>query len=423
MPSFVLSLALLLLVLLTLMAVSNRELIALTFLGFSTVALPLSIWIGGAIALGFLLGLWILLLFRFGTVGLGSGDPSRDKRRANYGPEDFAVVDERFVEGQDSYDDGRYSDNRYDDVYGQGQYQSEGTISQGSYQAYSAERDYPADEQPTRYGRDDYGRDDYRSAEGYETERYGRGADGYGTEQQSYGDDSVKDEPQDRFSAASGYDSANAASSEDQTQSRPRQVDASQPADQPTTNQPTTRPTTFQSSSAADPTIPADWDDQYREDWTQEELLAAPLLRNEGPAPKLKRWLSQPGEGRPKLNLGGFGLGGATESSRGDRRSDEPGQVEPGRSPDPLGEVADWRGAAQGDRYDDPASNQGSQTRDGIYDADYRVVRQPENISKPEPPPVAKPQPRRETSVDSTAKEVKGDRSQSEWDIESDLDW
>ncbi|NJN29381.1 MAG: DUF1049 domain-containing protein, partial [Synechococcales cyanobacterium RM1_1_8] len=59
MPSPLLSLALLLLILLTLLAISNRELVALAFLGMGTVALPLSVWIGGAIALGFLLGLWI----------------------------------------------------------------------------------------------------------------------------------------------------------------------------------------------------------------------------------------------------------------------------------------------------------------------------------------------------------------------------
>ncbi len=408
MPSFVLSLALLLLVLLTLLAVSNRELIALTFLGFSTVALPLSIWILGAIALGFLLGLWILLLFRLGATGLGSGSgaPAWGRQRANYGPEDFAVVDERFAEGGDRDDDGRYRDNRYDDVYGQGQYQPDVTASQSSNRGYATDR-YPADSPSNRYGNDGYGESD-----GYGTDRYGRGeSDYYGTEQQSYGD------PQDRFSAASGYESsANGAVSSD-AQNR---------------NQPPEPPqTTLQSSSSTmDPTVPADWDDQYREDWTQEELVAEPILRNEGTAPKLKRWLSQPGEGRPKLNLGGFGLGGATESGKGEPSLGQ--SADSGRSPAEPGEVTDWQGARSGDRNDDGSSAYGneSQGRGEVYDADYRVVRQPEG--RAESSPRSEPSPQREAPTDKAAQESKRDSSESspsnrpkksEWDIESDLDW
>lgn len=413
MPSFVLSLALLLLVLLTLLAVSNRELIALTFLGFSTVALPLSIWIGGAIALGFLLGLWILLLFRFGTAGLGSGSPAPGRRRANYGPEDFAVVDdERFAEGADRYDDGRYSENRYDDVYGQGQ--SGVTASQEGYQGYATNRDYPAEAQSSRDGRGDYG-----SAEGDEAESYSRTVDDYGAAQQSYSEPA--DEPQDRFSAASGYESGNAASRaehEKTTDSRPR-TDASK--------------TTLQDPrSAVEPSIPADWDDQYREDWTQEELFAEPILRDEGAAPKLKRLFRQSSEGRPKLNLGGFGLGGAAEAGADNRSGGQQGEGEAGQSSSASGEVADWQGAIPGDRYDSSAYNSGEKVRGEVYDADYRVVRQPEDIAEPSLRSAAAPQPWREAPEKPTEKESQGgdassgagrDRPQSEWDIESDLDW
>ncbi len=414
MPSFVLSLALLLLVALMLLAVSNRELIALTFLGFSTAALPLSIWIVGAIALGFLLGLWILLLFRFGTTGLGSGSgaPAWGRRRANYGPEDFAVVDERFGEGGDRYDDARYRDNRYDDVYGQEQYQSGVTASQAGNQSYSTDR-YPAEEQSNRYGSDSYGESD-----SYGTDRYGRGeSDYYGTEQQSYGDRSESDfEPQDQFSAASGYGSDKATSSRDDGQSRNRPVE-------------TPKTTLQQPSSAIDPTIPADWDDQYREDWTQEELVAEPVLRNEGTAPKLKRWFSQPVEGRPKLNLGGFGSGDAGDSGsdgRGGGQSDEAG-----RSPDSSGESANWQGANSGDRYGGSAYEP-DQSRGDVYDADYRVVRQPEGSAEPGTRSAPESSPRLETqAADQPAKETRGgssgssrsDRPKSEWDIESDLDW
>lgn len=99
MPSLILSLAATLLLLLALLAISNRGLVALTFLGFLTVALPLALWIAGAIALGFLLGLWLLGLFHLAQRRpLPSPKGRRGAYQAkDYGPEDFAVVNEDYV--------------------------------------------------------------------------------------------------------------------------------------------------------------------------------------------------------------------------------------------------------------------------------------------------------------------------------------
>lgn len=431
MPSFVLSFALLLLVLLTLLAVSNRELIALTFLGVSTVALPLSVWILGAIAVGFILGLWILLLFRFGTVGVGSGNPFRDKRRANYGPEDFAVVNDRFADSQAApvYRDGRYEDNRYDDIYGRGQHEDRSEANLGDTDRYGQDYEPAADRYDTGGG---YGTG-YDT--GYDNTGYNSGRDE--AAERSYAADSYerdRAEPQDRFSASAGYDRTGVSGGA-----------ASSPADATGKDDPSPAAQSTQ-SAAADPAMPQDWDDQYREDWTEEELSAQPepVLRNQNPAPKLKRWLNPNGEERPRLNLGGFGLG-ETKASR-DPEAEQPDAVEAKAgsdySQDYRGDESDWqaargygdgpggdRGGYESNRYDSaPDAN----SRE-VYDADYRVVRKPEEepgIANPEPadrsrqsvsrpmgepntpPPESKPEPKR------------GERGgKDDWDIDSDLGW
>ena len=429
MPSFVLSSALLLLVLLTLLAVSNRELIALTFLGVSTVALPLSIWILGAIAVGFLLGVWILLLFRFGTVGAGSGSPFRDKRRANYGPEDFAVVDDRFAESQAApvYRDGNYGDNRYDDIYGQGQYEERSGASSGASQrdtgGYASEQDY--ERQPVDgYGSDGYGADDYET--GYDQGRYAS----------SYESDSV--EPQDRFSASAGYD--NRTGSSGGSASSPSGTDGNkEPVSSPHAESSTNAP-------ATDPAMPQDWDDQYREDWTQEELLPQPVLREQTAAPKLKRWLNPNGEERPLLNLGGFGLGGSKPEQGVDTRAQSAPVDADARRDDSLdyrADESDWQAAGgydktpSGDRrrYEpnpyDSIPEAGSRE---VYDADYRVIRKPEgesaaaNPAPPEPEtsrnpdsrPIREPEAQPESKMEPKQRDGSG---KDDWDIDSDLGW
>jgi len=430
MPSFVLSLTLLLLVVLALLAVSNRELIALTFLGVSTIALPLSVWIVGAIAAGFLLGLWILLLFRFGTVGAirgsDSGAPFRSQRRTNYGPEDFAVVDERFAEGEqheavagkgygdrqydDARDGSRYNDNRYDDIYNRGQYPED---SRG--QDYSQERGYADDRgyaqrqndsgqrsyDPASYDSASYG-SDYDSGRYSSQDRDEATRDGENREsaQEEYGD---RPSPQDEFSAASGYGGTGNWQGQAQAQPGLNQ-------DIVTQNNPVSPKTILQLPSQEDPTVPADWDDPYREDWTEAELIAEPVLRNETTEPKLKRWFSN-----------------RTERSGNEQELSEPVPSEAERSQPETNRPVKPNPVKPNPVTPNPVAP------NDVYDADYRVVQQPSSPPTSEPPrPTAPPQ--QPASQPSSSQDnaqgnaqnkpsSRSDRASSEWDIESDLDW
>lgn len=114
--------------------ISNTTPIALTFLGMQTLALPLAVWIAGALLAGVATGLWFLILFRLAE--RRGARREREQRRAEFGPDDFAVVNDglearEYASSKDyeakgyaaSYRDGAdrerqapaYGDDRYDD--------------------------------------------------------------------------------------------------------------------------------------------------------------------------------------------------------------------------------------------------------------------------------------------------------------------
>lgn len=115
MRSFVTFLLLALLGAIAAFLISNTTPIALTFLGITSMALPLAVWMGGAILAGVATGLWFSILFRLAE-RRGARLESKRQKAASFGPDDFAMVDD----GYDARDFASASD------YGEGDNQSAG---------------------------------------------------------------------------------------------------------------------------------------------------------------------------------------------------------------------------------------------------------------------------------------------------------
>ncbi len=92
MRSFVIFLLLALLGAIATLLLSNTPSIALTFLGMQSITLPLAIWMLGALLAGVATGLWFVILFRLAARRGAAAE--RRYRRSEFGPEDFAVVDD-----------------------------------------------------------------------------------------------------------------------------------------------------------------------------------------------------------------------------------------------------------------------------------------------------------------------------------------
>lgn len=137
MRSFVTFLLLALLGAIAAFLISNTTPIALTFLGITSIALPLAVWMGGAILAGVATGLWFSILFRLAE-RRGARLESKRQKAASFGPDDFAMVDDGYP-ARDFATASDYGESRY----GEEGYQGAGYEQNAGYDdAAEGYRDY-----------------------------------------------------------------------------------------------------------------------------------------------------------------------------------------------------------------------------------------------------------------------------------------